>query len=113
MLRPIDLECEFGLQHRAAAVTDLDTYLLGHTIPPRVDGIPGHIRQRASRLFLHLFYGGEFQTFLIGNDLIALTEVKIEPVHTARTKPTRKCSFSELQVGGYVEAGTLPRHMML
>jgi hypothetical protein len=37
---------------------------------------------------LHLFYGGEFQTFLIGNDLITLSYVKIEPFHTARTKPT-------------------------
>jgi hypothetical protein len=47
---------------------------------------------------LHLFYGGEFQTFLIGNDLITLSYVKIEPFHTARTKPTRNCSFSELQM---------------
>lgn len=95
---PIDLECEFDLQHRAAVVTDLDGYLVGHSIPPRADSIPGHIRQRASRLLLHLFYGGEFQTFLIGNDLITLSYVKIEPFHTARTKPTRNCSFSELQM---------------
>jgi hypothetical protein len=46
---------------------------------------------------LHLFYGGEFQTFLIGNNLITLSYVKIEPFHTSRTKPTRNCSFSQLR----------------
>ncbi len=93
---PIDLECEFDLQHRATVVTDLDGHPMRPSIHPLADGIPGHIRQRASRLFLHLLYGGEFETFLIGNDLITLSYVKIVPFHTTRTKPTRNCSFSEL-----------------
>jgi hypothetical protein len=46
----------------------------------------------------------EFQTFLIRNDLITLTYVKIESFHTARTKPNRNCSFSELDL---FESGAL------
>ncbi len=85
MPAPIDLKCEFEVEYRSALVADLDRHQMAMSDSPPTDRIASHIGQRTGCLFLHLFYGGEFQTFLIRENLVTLYEVKIIPLHQTRT----------------------------
>ena len=92
MPAPFDLECKFELEHRTAVVPDFNRHLVA-AVPWGPDGISGHIGKRARRLFLHLLYGCEFQTFLIRENLVTLSDVKVIPSHQTRTTPTSNCFF--------------------